>query len=121
MFTKIKDFFLKLRQKDETTKRLWLIVLTSASMLFIIGFWGIYFNATIKNLGRGKIASEPNQFLEIFKNGIKEISRMGGAQLNKSAAKLQDLMKKTNSVTIQNADVNFTVNNLEPVEPQKLP
>ncbi len=121
MFSAIKKFFLELREKDETTKKWWLVALASASMLFVISFWGFYLNSTIKNLAQEKPKSQPNQLLEIFKNGIKEISIMGGEQLNKSMAKLQDLMKKTNSVTIQNADINFTVKNLEPVEPRKLP
>lgn len=121
MFAGIKKFFLELQRKDEAAKKWWLIALTSASMLIVIVFWGLYLNSSIENLTQEKPEGQTSQFTIVFKNGIKEIAKIGGERLSKTMEKLKKLIAKTNSVTVQNTDIRFTVKNLEPIEPKKLP
>lgn len=120
MIEKIQNFFLELQQSDETTKKRWLVILTSGSMVIVISLWAVYLNFTIANLNEDRNPKQ-NDFLSVFNNGLQIITDKTGAQLSQVIANLQTLANKTNSVTIQPSDTDFQPKNLEDIKPQKLP
>lgn len=107
MIQKIQNFFLNLQQSDETTKKRWLIILTSASMAVVISLWVIYLNFTLADLGPKPPASNEAGGLQVI--------------ISESIAYLQSLAQQTNSITIQSASINMVLKDLEKIKPQKLP
>jgi|SRR3989344_3682023 len=100
MFQKVQNFFLDLQQKDQETKRRWLVILTSGSMIAVVFFWAAYLSSTVKNLADSS-NENPDGFFAVFKNGLSVVSEKAGSQLSQVFADVQELAKKTNSVTIQ--------------------
>lgn len=119
MLTKIQNFFLELRQSDQENKKRWLVILTSAAMILIISFWIIYFNLTIKNLSQKEESA--SQFWETMKVGLGVIYQKTASELSRASANLQEILKKTNSVTIQAENFQTVMPNLEEIKPKKLP
>ena len=119
MNTKIKNFFLDLRQSDEETKKRWLVILTSAAMILIISFWIIYLNLTIKNLSQKE--ENAGQFWGTMKVGLGVIYQKTASELSQASANLQEILKKTNSVTIQSENFQAVMPSLEEIKPKKLP
>ena len=71
MLNKIENFFTNLQKENESIKKQWLIILTSASMLIVTVFWGFYFNATIKTIQTTEISDQEtgaDNFLAVVKN-----------------------------------------------------
>ena len=120
MNTKIKNFFLNLQQSDEATKKRWLMILTSSSMLVVIGLWSVYINLTIQNLGEKNQNQAPG-FLETFKNGIAVLSKEAGSKTSQLMANLQAATSRTNSIIIQPENFNAVLQDLEEIKPKKLP
>ena|SRR3989344_3422011 len=117
MLYKIQNFFLDLRQRDEETKKTWLIILTSGTMLVVILLWIAYLNFTVQNLGQKE--KDSYSFLETLKIGLGAVSEKTASELSQKLADLGSILKKTNSITIQTDD--FQPMNLEEIKPKKLP
>lgn len=107
MFNKIQNFFLELQQRDQETKKRWLMILSFVSMAAVVFVWLIYLGSTVKNLGEAPDRKSA-EFSNTFKNGLAIILGKAGSELSQAFAVLQEFAKKTNSVTIQ-------------ADPQKLP
>ena len=114
MIQKIQNFFLELREKDEATKKRWLVILTSASMVVVIALWAVYLNFTLADLGPKPPASNEIGILKTSRAGLQIIA-------GKSIAYLQSLAQKTNSITIQSASINMILKDLEEIKPKRLP
>ena len=117
---KIKSFFADLQEKDEQTKKHWLIGLTSASMLIILVLWMISLNSTLKTLGGPENNTAKTEFGEILSQGMKAIGGNIGKSLSEVSGKIQNYAATTNSVTIQPVNLNFS-NNIESITPKKFP
>ena len=117
---KIKSFFADLQEKDEQTKKHWLIGLTSASMLIILVLWMISLNSTLKTLGGPENNTAKTEFGEILSQGMKAIGGNIGKSLSEVSDKIQNYAATTNSVTIQPVNLNFS-NNIESITPKKFP
>ena len=120
MLQKIQNFFLDLQQSDEATKKRWLVILTSGSMLAVVGLWSVYINLTIQNLGE-KNQNEGPAFLETFKNGISVLSKEAGSNASRLMANLQAATSRTNSIVIQQENFNAVLHDLDEIKPKKLP
>lgn len=117
---KIKSFFLELQKKDDEIKRQWLIGLTSASMLIVLGLWIISMNSTIKKLGDSEDVKSETGLGTTFLQGFEITAGAMEKEMSGFYEKIQNLLKTTNSVTIQPTNMNFS-NDIEPVTPKKFP
>ncbi|MBI4992451.1 MAG: hypothetical protein HZB99_04510 [Candidatus Harrisonbacteria bacterium] len=103
MLQKIQNFFLDLRQKDETAKKRWLMILSSGTMLIIIPLWIVYINLTVRGLNEKEKNNNGPGFMETMKNGLEITSKEVGSKFSELMASLQELANQTNSITIQGA------------------
>lgn len=117
---KINDFVAELQNKDEQTKKQWLISSTAVSMTLILILWGFYFSSTIKNLSNKESTQSRNGFGATFNQGLKVISDKIGLQISKTMESAEAYLKATNSVTIQPTNLEFS-NSVEPITPNKFP
>jgi len=120
MLKNIQNFFLDLQQSDEATKKRWLVILTSGSMLAVVGLWSVYINLTVENLVE-KNQNQGPSFLETFKNGLAVLSKEAGSKTSQLMANLQAATSRTNSITIQPENFNAVLKDLEEIKPKKLP
>lgn len=121
MIQKIQNFFLELQQGDEDTKKRWLVILTSGSMLAVILLWTVYLNFTIENLNAPSKKSNEAGFLKTSQVGLQVISKEIGLKLSEVAAYLNSIAKQTNSITLEAANVSLILKDLESVTPRRLP
>lgn len=119
MLAEIKKIIAKIRNSDETTKKFLLIIMSSAAMIFVIGIWVANLNYKFSALtdespketpAAGSLQSQTKNFKEIFAAGIKNIT---GAVKNKLAA--------TKDFSINGAERNFILDNLEKIPNTQLP
>ncbi len=96
-----------------------MVILTSISMMIVIGLWSVYISVVVKNLG--KQPEDRPGFSETFKNGMGIMARELGIETNKWMSAVQSTIGHTNSITIQGASSNFILNNPEEIAPGKLP
>lgn len=112
----MRNFFEKIRNSEEATRKKWMWILVSFSMILIIGLWAVYINHNIESLGGAKkeIAEESKEqkpsFWEIFQNGLKMLTQ----EFKKSS-------QKTKDISIQGANLNFILDGLDEIERQGLP
>ncbi|MBI3046271.1 MAG: hypothetical protein HYY86_01865 [Candidatus Harrisonbacteria bacterium] len=120
MTGKIQNFFLKLQQEDEATRKRWLIILTSGTMAVVVSLWLVYLNFTIKALAPEPPKEEAG-FFKTSANGLQIISQETALKISQLSAYLKSLANQTNSITIQPANINLILEDLETVKPKKLP
>lgn len=118
---RVQNFFLELQQSDRETKKRWLVILTSGSMLVVILLWAVYLNFTIEDLNAPSKKSNESGFLKTSQMGLQVISKEMGLKLSGAAAYLNSLAKQTNSITLEVANINLILKDLESVKPKKLP
>lgn len=109
MLQNIQNFFLDLRHKDQFAKKNWIFAMASAVMLVIFLIWLFYINAAIKNLNVRENFAGKTGFFATLRQGAEVISK-----------KIQNYAGKTNSVTIQPANITFNAN-IQPITPKKFP
>src|SRR3989338_3561043 len=118
MLQKIQNFFLKLQQEDEATRKRWLVILTSGTMVIVVSLWLVYFNFTIKALTSDPPKEEAG-FFQTSANGLQIISKETALKISQLSAYLKTLASQTNSITIQPANINLILEDLETVKPKK--
>ncbi|MEK9170369.1 MAG: hypothetical protein AAB674_01855 [Patescibacteria group bacterium] len=125
MLNKIENFFTNLQKENESIKKQWLIILTSASMLIVTVFWGFYFNATIKTIQTTEISDQEtgaDNFLAVVKNGTDIISKETGLKLSKMISAVQSIAGKTNSIIINKTNSDLLIKkDMEKIAPRTLP
>lgn len=117
---KIRSFFADLQEKDEQSKKQWLIGLTSISMLIILALWIISLNSTLKTLTGPENEKIETGFSATLSQGMKIVAGEIGKVLSKFSDKVQSYISTTNSVTIQPTNLDFS-NNIDSVTPKKFP
>lgn len=120
---KIQKFFLEIREGDEATKKRWLIILTSISMVVVVIFWSLYISISVPQLGSSSKnnAAESGSFTGTISSAVGLAAKNLGLKLNYSIDKLKTLAQRTNSITIEGASFNFVAGGLQEVRPKKLP
>lgn len=121
MIIKVQKFLSEIREGDEASKKRWLVVLTSASMLVVIIFWTLYISAAVPQIGSSNRKVESVTFTSTINNVASLTGKNLGLKLNNLIDNLKTLAGRTNSITIEGASFNFVVNGLEKVSPKKLP
>lgn len=122
MLKMTKNFILKIRNSDDATKKLWLVVLSGATMAIVIALWVVYQNLSIAKVDYPKspevkeiaVATKNNEsdgpgFFAIFGAGLKNIYDQIKAKLSLK-----------NNIIIENRPLTFISKNVEPIKPTKL-
>ncbi len=117
----ITHFILDIQKSDEETKKRWLIIFTSSAMILVLILWSIYINITVQSLGNQEVRAAQSDFSSTFQAGLTVLLKELGVKLNELAYQLKSLVETTNSITIQPANVNVVMPNLENIIPKKLP
>ncbi len=99
----LKNFINYLQSLDESSKKLWVFILSGISMMFIISIWAVYLNATLKGVEPSAIAEKQQEEKEAenksalfanFKNNTRAISKNTSAFFNR-------LFNKQNEIIIE--------------------
>jgi hypothetical protein len=127
---KAKDFIKKLQEKDEKTKRVYLVAASSVSMIVIILLWVLYLNFTVPTVGQGNATSTAtptttidyiprpagntagNSFLDTLGrgfsnvsdglvNGVGDIAGQIGSFVSRLERQIRSGFQKTNTFNIQ--------------------
>ncbi len=124
---KTKDFIKNLQEKDEKTKRVYLAIASSVSMIAVIILWVLYLNFTVPTVGQGNTTSTTttidylphppgnaagNSFLDTlgrgfssisdgFTNGVGNITDQIGSFVSRLEKQLRSEFQKTNTFNIQ--------------------
>ncbi len=116
----MKAFIQKIQNSDEGTKKFWLVVFSAVTMATVIGLWVVYVRVTIPSLtptaqAETKIEnrSEAPGFFSIFAAGVKIIYDKAQQVIGRKIA-------TTNTIIIENPDLNFSLEGLSTVSPTKL-
>ena len=83
MLKAIANFITKLQSSDETTKKRWLIILSSVAMVIVVGLWVVYFNMTFprtetitaaeNNAASSNVRVSLKNIKDTLQNGLKAI------------------------------------------------
>ena len=101
MFKKIRNFILELQNSDDATKKRWLIILSGASMIVVVGLWLVYFNVSLE-----KIAPAQQQAVAET-SGIKETLEDLKNTLNNGIAGIKEQLNRTKSYDFKTVERNF--------------
>lgn len=121
MPSKLHNFITELQESDKPTKLRWLVALTAASMVIVIALWIVYINITIQGLGTPQQQKEQSEFSATLKNGVMILSKSAGTTVSAAIGRMRALFARTNSITIEQANINYIVNDLEAISPKRLP
>ncbi len=134
---KTKDFIKNLQEKDEKTKRVYLAVASSISMIVIVVLWVLYLNFTVPTVEQGKTVSTTtptttidyiprpagnaagNSLLDTlgrgfsnvsggFVNGAGNIADQIGSFVSRLEKQLRSEFQKTNTFNIQGGNQTTT-------------
>ncbi len=122
---KISEFFRKIRSSSESVRRRWLIVFTSGSIVAVIGLWLIYMNALVEPVIQRETvvmaSAEEAGVADTFAAGIKTIARGGAALVGGALESLREVINASRTVTVDRAERNFIIEDLEPIPETQLP
>ena len=146
---RLSNYFEKLKNADERTKRRFVAIASGLSMVVVIFLWVVYLNLTLPALTRGgttgdtatsdtSIASPSveaapetpdNSFLGILARGLRVIGSGAGKQIEtikedaiQQFSKIGTFATKKNETSITPNTVKFEPNTLlEAIPPTKLP
>jgi hypothetical protein len=134
---KTKDFIKKLQEKDEKTKRVYLAVASSVSMIVIVLLWILYLNFTVPMVGQGNATSTAaptttidyiprpagnasgNSFLNTLGrgfsnvsdglvNGVENLTNQIGSFVSRLEEQIRGEFQKTNTFNIQGGTQTIT-------------
>ncbi|MDP2696160.1 MAG: hypothetical protein Q8O87_02830 [bacterium] len=115
MFNKAFNFFTNIRNADEPTRKLWLVILSGTSMLAVIFMWVIFFNLDIPHPDGYVVEVKSNEGGIITK--ISEIR----STLGNGLAAVSDKLAVKNRFSVGADDRDFILGSLEPVSITRLP
>lgn len=128
MIDRVKDFLIKLPERDEETRKMWLVILTSFSMVVVITFWAVYLDYEIPSLSRPVVVETAGSenFLAVLESGAGVVSEKTGLKLSRIVSAVKTAVSKTNSIKIEKTSDSriyqeFIKKDLEDVEVKKLP
>jgi hypothetical protein len=128
MFSRIHNFFLNLQNAEKPIRKRWLIVLTTMSMLIVLGLWGGYLNIfVVNNLYHDtlspakKTTPQETSFSETFGVGLNVIQKELTQKLVNSKEFLANRLQYTHTITIQKPTYTFILDSLESIPPTPLP
>lgn len=87
----IRDFVEKLQNSDDAVKKRWLIGLSAATIILVIGLWVVYLNFTIDKIGESEQeAPSGTSFWQVLKTGS-----------GKAFSKIVGIIKTERTITIE--------------------
>jgi ATP-dependent Zn protease len=117
----IKNFISKIQQSDETTKRVWLFILSGVAMIIIVSLWVLYLNVTVAKVegpaGNTAIAQN-NNTAEIDEPGFFATFAAGVGII---FDQLKEKLSIKRNIFIENPGRNFVADEVKPIPSTKLP
>ncbi|TSC89914.1 MAG: hypothetical protein G01um10143_404 [Parcubacteria group bacterium Gr01-1014_3] len=119
---KMKDFIIKIQNSSEQIRRFWLVVFSTLAMISTVSLWIVYINLTVQRVGPSpeQVAAQVIEekasvsmrasFVDVF-----------GAGLSKVIAQLQEALKSKRDIVIENPEIKFVSEAVEPIQTTKLP
>jgi hypothetical protein len=112
----LKKTVKKLQNSSETARKFWLVVLSAAAMIIILGLWVLYINGNIikvipvvENDSPEPADKKPGIFAT-FSAGLQTLT-----------AQIKDKISAPNSWSFQKQEQNFLSEKVRPIPPTKLP
>ncbi len=123
----VRNFVTKVQHSDETTKRFWVVVCSSISMLLVVSLWLGYMNMTIVKIPGPKSQIATNNKLQIT-NNANEVKKPGFFAIFTAGVKIifdefreRVLVKKDIVITKEDQKINFIAEGVEPIRGARLP
>lgn len=117
MFENLKRFIQNLQAADETKKKRWLFISSALAMILIIGFWAVYLNKTIVNLGPAKSEKNNQPAIQIAKESPWQVFLTGFKII---ISQTKALITATREISIEGGASNFSTSS-EAISPEPLP
>ncbi len=113
----VKNFFVKIRNSDEATKKKWLWIFTPVIMVIVVVCWLLYISNSVVSLDQN------NDVLTISKKEQNKSSFFAGVSKEVAGLvkKTKNIINKTKSILVEGNKYNFTLDNLEPIKSQVFP
>ncbi len=122
----MKEFIIKIQNSSESIRRFWLVVFSTLAMISTVSLWIVYINLTVQRVGASPEQVAVQQAEE--KASQASLPRLGvgfvdvfGAGLSKIIAQLQEALKSKRDIVIENPEIKFVSNTVEPIQITKLP
>lgn len=117
----IKNFIDRIQQSDETTKKVWLFILSGIAMIIIVSLWVLYLNITVAKVegpaGNAAIAQN-NNAAEIDEPGFFATFAAGVGII---FDQLKEKLSIKRNIFIENPGRNFIAEEVKEIAPTKLP
>lgn len=114
MFSKIANFITKIQNSDETTKKIWLVILSGTTMTIVVALWLINLNVNIKTVGE----TEKKNSMETVSENQKEIGQLKeifSAGLKTITEKIKEKASVQKEIYLQASEQNFILESLEKI------
>lgn len=112
----VVNFFSKIRNGDEATKKKWLWILTPMIMIVVIAGWLLYISNSVVNLDQENNLANSKQ----EQNKTSFLATVG-KDVSILISKVKKVITKSKSIVVEGNKFNFTLDNLEPIKSQGFP
>ncbi|MEK7640936.1 MAG: hypothetical protein AAB389_02990 [Patescibacteria group bacterium] len=124
----VRNFVEKVQNSDETTKRFWVVVCSSISMLLVVSLWLGYMNVAITKIP-GSNRQQATNSQQLITNNAEEVRKPGffavftaGVKIIFDELKERTLAKKDIVITKEvQQKMNFISEDIEPIKGSPLP
>lgn len=124
----IRNFVVRVRNSDESTKKFWVALCSVVTMFFVVSLWLTYINVSIARVpGPSKLTTNDRQLTtgnqqltteDLEKPGFFSIFAAGTKIIFDS---LKERLAVKNDIVITKQEVNFISEDIEPIKPTVLP
>lgn len=114
MFSKIANFITKIQNSDDTTKKIWLVILSGAAMTIVIILWLVNLNAGIQSAS-GQTATQKTATAGTAAENqeIGKLKAIFSAGLKTVTGKIKEKTSSQNEIYLQTSEQNFILENLK--------
>lgn len=118
----MRNFIIKIQNSSEQIRRFWLVVFSTLAMISTISLWIVYINFTVQRVGPSTEQVAASEIKEKASDSTRaSFVDVFGAGLSKIIAQLQEALKSKRDIVIENPEIKFVFNAVEPIAVTKLP
>jgi len=122
MWNNFLKFIKELQESDDGRKRRWLIIFTIPAMVLVLAVWGFMIQT---NFSTSQSVSDEEdfstQFLALFHERAVRFSDQFGRGISRLGALVSANLWDTTTISPKPAEkIDFVLDSLEPIEPQKI-
>ena len=114
----MKNFIKKIVGSDETTRKLWLVIFSSISLLIIVGTWIVYKKATLPTVAQIEKIPAENLMAKTYESGVKDTLFAG---LKFVSGKIRNLINQKRGFSVSHGDRDFVMEDLSNIPKIHLP